>query len=416
MNYNSSRTLFSDSDLSDYLRERLDFVLREIENHSPIQFLNSSVHDLEEYYISTYEIEPFEIHEDKIVADVQDTKIDVSQESGRYIRDRSQPFYIPGTLTSIEVPFTGIKELLFMRASTVSMAPPRARVEQNKLIFRTASQNPSSEDIQKEFNSWFNQIKKLLKYTEKDIDGYNQNLRTQIKQKINHRREKLLRDRELESSLGFPLKKRRDKNTFTTDLIKKRKIKPSLPQASNSAFKPEPTIQDSDYNLILDIIDKTAIMLERSPSTFKDMQEEQLRDQFLVPLNSHFEGQTTGETFNASGKTDILIREKDKCLFIAECKIWRGKKYFHEAIEQLLGYTTWRDSKTAILIFNRNKNFSSVLEQIPIILKEHKSFKKELNTQKENYFKFVIAKESDRNRDIYLTVLAFDVPKNSGKT
>jgi len=410
MNYNSSRVLFSDLDLSDYLHERLDFVLREIENHSPDQFLNSSIHDLEEYYISTYEIEPFEIHEDQIVAEVQDTKIDVSQESGRYIRDRSQPFYIPGTLTSIEIPYTGIKELLFMRASTISLAPPTARVEQNKLIFRTASQNPSNEDIQKEFNSWFNQIKKFLKYTEKDIDGYNQNLRTQVKQKIKHRREKLLKDRELESSLGFPLKKRRGNNTFTTKLIKKKKIKPSIPQASNSAYEPEPKIQDSDYNLILDIIDKTAIMLERSPSTFKDMQEEQLRDQFLVPLNSHFEGQATGETFNASGKTDILIREKDKCLFIAECKIWRGKKYFLEAIDQLLSYTTWRDSKTSILIFNRNKDFTSVIDQIPEIVKEHDSFKKELSSTKENSFKFVIAKESDPNRDIYLSVLVFNVP------
>lgn len=97
------------------------------------------------------------------------------------------------------------------------------------------------------------------------------------------------------------------------------------------------------------------------------MQEEQLRDQFLVPLNSHFEGQITGETFNASGKTDILIRNKDICLFIAECKIWRGKKYFHEAKDQLLSHTTWRDSKTSILIFNQNKKFSSVIDQIPKI-------------------------------------------------
>jgi hypothetical protein len=354
-------------------------------------------------------VDPIELHEDKIVADVEDTKIDVSNERGRYIRDRSKPFYIPGTLTSIEVPFTGNEQLLYMRASTFTHSPPTASVKNNKLIFRTASQNPSNDEIQKEFNSWLNQVKKLLSYSEKDINQFNSTLKQKIKNKLQQRREKLLRDRELENSLEFPLKKRKGNNTFVTDQVKS-KIKPKFPTPSEDKFEPEPRIQDKDYELILDIIDKTATMLERSPTTFKDMKEEQLRDQFLVPLNSHFEGQATGETFNAEGKTDILIREDDKCLFVAECKVWRGKQHFLDAIDQLLSYTTWRDSKTSILIFNRNKDFSSVLEKIPGIVKEHSSFKKELDTKKENSFKFIVAKESDRNRDIYLTILAFDVP------
>jgi hypothetical protein len=31
-----------------------------------------------------------------------------------------------------------------------------------------------------------------------------------------------------------------------------------------------------------------------------------------------------------------------------------------DTIAQLLGYVSWRDTKTAIVIFNRNKNFSRV--------------------------------------------------------
>jgi len=44
-------------------------------------------------------------------------------------------------------------------------------------------------------------------------------------------------------------------------------------------------------------------VLERSPKAFAHMEEEHLRDQFLVQLNGHYEGQATGETFNAEGKT-----------------------------------------------------------------------------------------------------------------
>jgi hypothetical protein len=49
---------------------------------------------------------------------------------------------------------------------------------------------------------------------------------------------------------------------------------------------------------------------------------------------------------DCSGKTDILIRDNDKNIFIAECKFWGGPKLFKETIDQLLGYTSWRDTKT----------------------------------------------------------------------
>lgn len=60
----------------------------------------------------------------------------------------------------------------------------------------------------------------------------------------------------------------------------------------------------------------------------------------------------TCETFHRAGKTDILLREGDRNAFIAACKSWKGPRAFGEAIEQRLGHTTWRDSKTAILVFN----------------------------------------------------------------
>ncbi len=39
-------------------------------------------------------------------------------------------------------------------------------------------------------------------------------------------------------------------------------------------------------------------------------------------VNTHYRGQATGETFNKSGKTDILVRDGDRNVFVAECKWW----------------------------------------------------------------------------------------------
>ena len=76
------------------------------------------------------------------------------------------------------------------------------------------------------------------------------------------------------------------------------------------------------------------------------------RDHLLLYLEPRYEGSATGETFNSTGKTDILIRHENSNAFIAECKFWTGQKGYLETITQLLGYLTWRDSKAAVVEHN----------------------------------------------------------------
>ena len=78
-----------------------------------------------------------------------------------------------------------------------------------------------------------------------------------------------------------------------------------------------------DYEHILSVLSNMVTVMERSPDAFKSMKEEDLRWQFLVQLNGQCEGRATGETFNAGGKTDILIREEGK--------------YFHRRVQVLDG-------------------------------------------------------------------------------
>ena len=97
-----------------------------------------------------------------------------------------------------------------------------------------------------------------------------------------------------------------------------------------------PALSHSDYEEILRIMKNMALVMERSPRAFADMEEEMLRWHFLVQLNGAYEGQATGETFNFKGKTDVLIRVDDRNVFIAECKFWKGEKAFLETIDQLV--------------------------------------------------------------------------------
>ena len=72
----------------------------------------------------------------------------------------------------------------------------------------------------------------------------------------------------------------------------------------------------------------------------------------LAQLNGHFKGAATGEAFRGKGKTDIRIEQDDRAAFVGECKNWNGETGATKAIDQLLGYLTWRDGKAALIVFN----------------------------------------------------------------
>jgi hypothetical protein len=191
----------------------------------------------------------------------------------------------------------------------------------------------------------------------------------------------------------------------------RRKATPKLPPASSTPFEPEPTWAMEHYEHALSVMQNMAALMERSPSAFAKQNEEHLRDQFLFQLNGQFEGRATGETFNLNGKTDILLREGNRNVFIAECKFWRGPKKFGETIDQLLGYTAWRDTKTAILVFNRGIDTTTVLKGIVEAAVAHSNYKRTLPWQHESGFRYVFHHAGDTNREFILSVLVFHVPE-----
>jgi len=173
----------------------------------------------------------------------------------------------------------------------------------------------------------------------------------------------------------------------------------------------EPELEEKEYEHILSVIRSMVSVIERSPRAFAHMGEEDLRSQFLVQLNGQYPGRATGETFNYEGKTDILIREGDRNVFIAECKIWKGEAELLKAIDQILGYLHWRDTKAALLVFNRNKEFSDVLAKVSAAVQRHPNFKKLIRQVSETEWRFLFASKDDPNRELHLAVLLFDVPK-----
>ena len=124
-------------------------------------------------------------------------------------------------------------------------------------------------------------------------------------------------------------------------------------------------LDKNNYSAIISTIRNHLTATESNPRAIQVLKNEELiRDTILWALNANY-FVAKGETFRNKGKTDILISFNDKSVFVAECKIWKGKQYLEDGIDQMLGYTTWRDSKMAIIIFNlENVDYSHVCSEV----------------------------------------------------
>ena len=63
------------------------------------------------------------------------------------------------------------------------------------------------------------------------------------------------------------------------------------------------------------------------------------------------------------------------------------------------------------MVFNRNADFTGVLGKIAAATSEHANFKREVEKPGETMFRDVFGQPSDSNREVTLTVMAFNVPK-----
>ncbi|MDP9974564.1 hypothetical protein J2W39_005833 [Variovorax paradoxus] len=402
--------LFVTHDLDHSIRLTTEKMRQEVEGLDENRLLNTPPEDLKNYLVDKYSITPITLLRDQWYADYQDAPVDVRHDRMRWIEDRSRPAMVAGERVEVRIPFEGESELFYTKANTFNMNPPSAVIEKNEVILRYDTPTDQPRDIRALVDHTLNEIEQHLGWQRGMIDAHNQSFPGAAEQAIRQRRERLLAQSKRAEALGIPIRRRADApKTYSLPTVK-RKAVPTLPPATTAQFKPEPVLAMELYEHILKVVQDMALVMERSPDAFKAMNEEALRQHFLVQLNGQFEGKATGETFNMSGKTDILLREGDRNVFIAECKFWKGPKAFSEAIDQLLGYATWRDGKFAILVFNRGTDTSTVLNGIDAVAKAHNSFKRTIAWPHESGFRYVFHANGDKTRELILTVLVFHVP------
>jgi hypothetical protein len=380
--------LFTAGKLQTWLDERLAESQSAVANWDHAALMARSAPDAFEHFIGKYLVDCPTLHRDRIEL------LPVSE----------KPKLLPTTQTRIvlAVPFDGHPEVFRHRPSAWSKKAVWAEVYHGELHLAWEGDAVDPSALHEHFHAELDIIDKRLSAARGTIDRHNAVVREAAAKAVAQRRAKL---RAIETGLGFPVRQRADAERYAVP-VSRRKITTDAPQTA-TVDTLEPFLADAQYEAALRVLISMRNALERSPSTTERLNENGIRDLLLVSLNAQFEGDAAGEVFNAEGKTDILIRVDDRNVFIAECKFWKSPKTVSDALDQLLGYLVWRDTKAALLLFVREDDVTSVTEKAIAQITAHPNYKRRGKVASEDRHDFVVHANGDSRREIRLALLTF---------
>jgi hypothetical protein len=273
--------------------------------------------------------------------------------------------------------------------------------------------NQNAEEFHQEKNKAIQAAFSNLENANNNMVALNNELPAYISSIISTQRAHFSKENDFFTAIRVPVNK--DTQSLFIPSTTRKKIIPQPMVSKTKQFASEPTMSQEMYDDLLKLIYDIGKGMERKPSLYKGKDENGIRDVILHHLEFRYEAATaSGETFNSGGKTDIILKyaPDGTNLFIAECKFWTGHQGYLDTISQLFDrYLTWRDSKAAVIMFVRNKDFVSVLKNIANETRNHPYFVKEVTHKGESSFSYIFHLKSDQQKKVQLQVMAFHFDK-----
>ncbi len=317
---------------------------------------------------------------------------------------------------NVSIPFEGRRDLFDCAPSTGYNIYLDENVKINNkfveavIFLEELDENKYNSSIEKIIND----LSANIPTVNLEIEPWNRSLDDRIRQLIEERRRISSKKSEFMEKIGLTVNPKSNQYMIPPQIIKKIIPKPVTDSTKDVKKEVIPILQEDVYQDIKEVIYNVGRAIERKPSLYFEKHEEDLRDIFLLFLETRYESTSgVGEAFNKKGKTDILLKySKDGTnLFVAECKFWRGQKKFHEALSQLLGYLTHRDSKTALIVFVNQKEFISIITTIKNEIINHPNYKQHLEDSYESSLSYEFTLPDDSNKIIKIEIMVFHFPE-----
>ncbi len=402
---------FYEKDNSAYSEELIYKIKSTIENSGKEYILNIDENEYIEYLVTEYTLYPLEILKD--TENIDEPIIEKKQMEDR-VWNRTYMADIYNFKVSYH--YTGTKDLFYIRPSTMTMTTNNICINERDTVSFVVSLTQLDESAftrakNEAYSSSFANVVNINSFA----TSWNNALKGLIQSEFRRIKDKYVKENGFFAAINIKTNKDTS-NVFTVPTIKA--VETPKPKISkNKAYTPEPTMSNTMYNDVLEVINVLGRSMERKPSLYLGKDEEALRDLFLFPLEIKYEGLTaTGETFNKNGKTDILLKHESdgSNLFIAELKVWHGAKQFLEAISQLFDrYLTWRDSKVAVMMFVKNKDFTQTIETVKSEISNHPYYLDDLGQREDTSLSYKFHLAEDNSKEVLFEVMMFHFPEES---
>ncbi|MCQ6957722.1 hypothetical protein [Mucilaginibacter aquariorum] len=316
----------------------------------------------------------------------------------------------------VEIPFTGNKQLFDCKPSTSTIVyfDNKFQINVNSVVFWIVLEELDANKFHAEVSKFKGKLSVNLNTINAEVTLYNNQLDSAVSSLINNRTRTVAQKFDFMEKIGLKVNPKSDEYLTPSPVTKKQIPTPVLETQRNLDKATVPILQDKVYQDIKEVLYNVGRAIERKPSLYLNKHEEDLRDIFLLFLETRYDSTTgVGEAFNKKGKTDILLKHaKDGSnLFVAECKFWKGQKMMFEAVDQLLGYLTHRDSKTAVMTFVNQKDFSSIIETFRTEIIKHPNFNRFLTDTYSSSISYQFSLPSDLKNTIQIEFMFFHFPK-----
>lgn len=270
-------------------------------------------------------------------------------------------------------------------------------------------------------NAYFSEVNEIISTVSTNLPTihdetkpWNDRLENLIQQALESRKGIVSKKFDFMEKIGLKVNPKSTEYLVPPTITKKAIPTPATETSKTVAKEKVPILQEEVYRDIREVLYNVGKAIERKPSLYKDKHEEDLRDVFLLFLETRYEATTgIGEAFNKKGKTDILLKyAKDGTnLFVAECKFWKGQKKLTEGIDQLLGYLTHRDTKTALIFFVDQKEMTTVVSTIKTEIIKHENYSRHIKDTYEHSINYEFTLPDDGDKKIQIEVMLFHFPK-----
>jgi len=315
----------------------------------------------------------------------------------------------------VSIPFEGNSDLFYCTpsTSTVVYLDKSATINETNVTATITLAQLDEVAYFSQVNSIIGTLQTNLPRVHAETKPWNDGLEILIQQSLESRIGVVSKKFDFMEKIGLKVNPKSTEFLVPPTVIKKTIPTPATETTKTVAKEKVPILQQEVYNDIKEVLYNVGKAIERKPSIYKDKHEEDLRDIFLLFLETRYESTTgVGEAFNKKGRTDILLKyAKDGTnLFVAECKIWKGQKKLSEAIDQLLGYLTHRDSKTALIFFVDQKEMTSIVNTIKTEITKHPNFIKHIKDTYEHSINYEFSLPDDSNKKIQIEVMLFHFP------